>query len=136
MSEANVQTQEFFHAYAGDFNAIYGSRNGFVNNLINRTLRKSMRLRYVKTLEGCMPVAGRSVLDVGCGPGHYAISLGRKGATRVTGVHFADGRIELARRVFLEGGYIARRQRGPSSRNRSRGCCRPGFLGRSDRYVR
>ncbi|HLK62886.1 MAG TPA: methyltransferase domain-containing protein [Bryobacteraceae bacterium] len=99
MSETSTatQTQEFFHSYAGDFNAIYSSRNGVFNNLINRTLRKSMQLRYIKTLEGATPVVARTVLDVGCGPGHYGIALARRGAARVTGIDFAEGMIELAR---------------------------------------
>ncbi|MEI9973824.1 MAG: class I SAM-dependent methyltransferase [Ignavibacteriota bacterium] len=97
MPEANAQTQEFFHAYAGDFNAIYSSRNGVINNLVNRTLRKSMQLRYIRTLEGCTPIVDRTVLDVGCGPGHYGIALARRGAAHVTGIDFAEGMIELAR---------------------------------------
>jgi 2-polyprenyl-3-methyl-5-hydroxy-6-metoxy-1,4-benzoquinol methylase len=98
MSNANVQTQEFFHGYAGDFNAIYSNRNGGFTNLVNRTLRKSMRLRYIRSLEGCTPIAGRTVLDVGCGPGHYGIALALRGAAHVTGIDFAEGMIELARR--------------------------------------
>jgi 2-polyprenyl-3-methyl-5-hydroxy-6-metoxy-1,4-benzoquinol methylase len=97
MSEVNTQTQDFFHAYAGDFNAIYSNRNGIFTNIINRTLRKSMQLRYLKSLEGCSPIAGRTVLDVGCGPGHYGIALARRGAAHVTGIDFAEGMIELAR---------------------------------------
>jgi 2-polyprenyl-3-methyl-5-hydroxy-6-metoxy-1,4-benzoquinol methylase len=98
MSEANVQTQEFFTSYAGDFNAIYSSRNGLFTNVINKTLRKSMRLRFVKTLDACQPIAGRTVLDVGCGPGHYGIALALRGAGQVTGIDFASGMIELAKR--------------------------------------
>ncbi len=96
-SQSPTQTQEFFHSYAGDFNAIYSSRNGVFTNLINRTLRKSMRLRYIRTLEGCTPIAGRTVLDVGCGPGHYGIALARRGASHVAGIDFAEGMIDLAR---------------------------------------
>jgi ubiquinone/menaquinone biosynthesis C-methylase UbiE len=108
MSEANVQTQEFFHGYAGDFNAIYSNRNGLFTSLVNRTLRKSMRLRYVKTLEGCKPIAGKTVLDVGCGPGHYGIALARNGAAHVTGIDFAEGMIQLARGQAQTAGVAAR----------------------------
>jgi SAM-dependent methyltransferase len=110
MSENNVQTQEFFHCYAGDFNAIYSNRNGVVTNLVNRTLRKSMRLRYVKTQEGCTPVSGSSVLDVGCGPGHYGIALASAGAARVTGIDFAEGMIQLAKRQARAAGVAERCQ--------------------------
>jgi SAM-dependent methyltransferase len=98
MSASTDRTREFFDGYAGDFNAIYGNTNTPINRLINRVFRKSMRLRFEKTLAGCEPVAGASVLDVGCGPGHYAVELARRGAARVLGVDFAEGMIDLARR--------------------------------------
>ena len=44
------RTSAFFDAYARDFDAIYGNRNTFVNRIINRMLRKSMRLRYEMTI--------------------------------------------------------------------------------------
>ena len=91
------RTQTFFHQYAGDFDAIYGNKNGAINGFINRNFRKSMRLRYEKAIEGCDPVRGKSVLDVGCGPGHYSITLAQRGAGRVVGIDFAEGMLRLAR---------------------------------------
>ena len=107
MSENITQTQEFFHGYAGDFNSIYSTRNGVLSSLVNRTLRRSMRLRYVKTLEGCQPIAGRTVLDIGCGPGHYGIALAQGGARHVVGIDFAPGMIDLAQRQAEAAGVSA-----------------------------
>jgi 2-polyprenyl-3-methyl-5-hydroxy-6-metoxy-1,4-benzoquinol methylase len=109
MPNVNVdQTRQFFHEYASGFNSIYSNRNTLANQLINRVFRKSMALRYRKTLEGCRPIEGKSVLDVGCGPGHYGISLARAGAAHVVGVDFAEGMIELARRQAQATGVAAR----------------------------
>lgn len=88
----------FFDSYASDFNAIYGTRNTLFNRLINKHTRKSMRVRFEKTIEGCLPVEGKTVLDVGTGPGHYAIALARAGAGDVLGVDFAEGMVEVARK--------------------------------------
>ncbi len=90
------RTQTFFHQYANDFDAIYGNQNGVLDSVINRLFRKSMRLRYEKSIAGCEPVQGKSVLDVGCGPGHYSITLAQRGAARVVGIDFADGMLQLA----------------------------------------
>ncbi len=90
------RTQTFFHQYANDFDAIYGNQNGVFDSVINRLFRKSMRLRYEKSIEGCEPVQGKSVLDIGCGPGHYSITLAQRGAARVVGIDFADGMLKLA----------------------------------------
>ncbi len=102
MSKKSVP--EFFHSYSSDFNAIYGNENTFFNRVINRLFRKSMRLRYVKSLEGCEPVEGKSVLDVGCGPGHYSIALASRGASSVLGIDFAEGMIDLALRNAARAG--------------------------------
>ena len=90
------RTQTFFHQYANDFDAIYGNQNGLLDSVINRLFRKSMRLRFEKSIEGCDPIESKSVLDVGCGPGHYSITLAQRGAGRVVGIDFADGMLQLA----------------------------------------
>lgn len=94
---ARKTASDFFDSYASDFNAIYGGKNTFVHNLVNRVLRKSMRLRYMKTIDGCRPIEEHTVLDVGCGPGQYCITLAENGASRVCGIDFAEGMIGLAK---------------------------------------
>jgi 2-polyprenyl-3-methyl-5-hydroxy-6-metoxy-1,4-benzoquinol methylase len=90
------RTAQFFDSYARDFAALYGNENRFPQSLVNRYLRRSMVLRYEKSLEGCQPIEGRTVLDVGCGPGHYSVELARRGAARVVGIDFAPGMVALA----------------------------------------
>ncbi|MFC1475729.1 class I SAM-dependent methyltransferase [Candidatus Zixiibacteriota bacterium] len=107
----------FFDDYARDFDALYGTTNTRMNRLINHLFRKSMRLRFEKTIAGCVPTAGKTVLDVGCGPGHYGVALARRGIAQVTGIDFAPAMIELARQKaafagvsnhcnFLVGDYL------------------------------
>lgn len=101
-SPSNVSS--FFDGYAHDFDAIYGTRNGGLDSVINRMFRHSMKLRYLKTLEGCAPLAGRSVLDIGCGPGHYSVALAQAGAGEVLGIDFADGMLRVAQARAAQGG--------------------------------
>jgi hypothetical protein len=68
------RTAEFFDAYARDFSAIYGNENTLVNSVVNKLFRKSMMLRYERTLAGCAPIAGKTVIDIGCGRGTTAWS--------------------------------------------------------------
>jgi 2-polyprenyl-3-methyl-5-hydroxy-6-metoxy-1,4-benzoquinol methylase len=96
---------DFFDQYAHDFSAIYGTENTLRNRLINKFLRKSMRLRYEKTIRECSPIEGKSVLDVGCGPGHYGLMLARRGISSAYGIDFAPGMIELAKRNAADAGF-------------------------------
>jgi SAM-dependent methyltransferase len=102
------RTQGFFHQYANDFDAIYSNRGGVVDGLLNRLFRKSMKLRFIKSVEGCQPIEGKSVLDVGCGPGHYSITLAQRGARQVVGLDFADGMLGIAARHAADAGVSER----------------------------
>jgi 2-polyprenyl-3-methyl-5-hydroxy-6-metoxy-1,4-benzoquinol methylase len=104
--KAKTSVSEFFDSYADGFDAIYGNRNTLLNRLLNRTLRRSMQLRFERSIADCDPVEGCSVLDVGTGPGHYAITLARRGAGRVLGIDFAEGMLGVARRHAAEAGVV------------------------------
>jgi ubiquinone/menaquinone biosynthesis C-methylase UbiE len=104
MTERPNRTSDFFDSYAEDFSAIYGNRQTLPNRIINGLFRKAMRLRYEMTLERCQPLAGRTVIDIGCGPGHFGVALAKGGAARVLGLDFAEGMIELARKNAAEAG--------------------------------
>jgi len=93
----NDRTSHFFDDYAADFDAIYGNDNRALERIANRLFRRAMLVRYEKTLAGCRPVEGRTVIDIGCGPGHYSIALARAGAIKVLGLDFASGMLEIAR---------------------------------------
>jgi SAM-dependent methyltransferase len=99
---------EFFQRYASDFEAIYGGGNSIWSRLINRRFRRSMRLRFERSLEVCSPAEGKSILDVGCGPGLYGVALARMGAARVLGVDAAPAMVELARAHALKEGVADR----------------------------
>lgn len=91
------RTSHFFDDYAADFDSIYGNDNRALERIANRLFRRAMLARYEKTLAGCQPAAGRTVIDIGCGPGHYSIALARAGAAKVLGLDFAPGMLKIAR---------------------------------------
>jgi len=93
----NDRTSHFFDDYAADFDSIYGNDNRALERVANRLFRRAMVVRYEKTLAGCQPIEGRTVIDIGCGPGHYSIALARAGAAKVIGLDFAPGMLKIAR---------------------------------------
>jgi len=96
MSKSRSAAQ-FFEDYARDFDAIYGHRRGRIGRALDGILRRSMRLRFERTLTGCRPIDGMTVLDVGCGPGHYGVALARAGAARVVMLDPANEMLNLSR---------------------------------------
>jgi len=59
--------------------------------------RGVVRRRYELVLQRLGDLAGKSVLDVGCGSGRYCLAYAQHGAARVVGVDFAAAMIELAK---------------------------------------
>jgi len=104
----NLSTSKFFDSYAQDFNAIYGNKNNLLNNLINKLFRKTMKIRFSKTVEGCYPIDEKNVIDIGCGPGHYSITLAQKGASHILGIDFAEGMINHAKNNAEHAGVLSR----------------------------
>jgi 2-polyprenyl-3-methyl-5-hydroxy-6-metoxy-1,4-benzoquinol methylase len=98
ISTTAPRASRFFDSYARDFDAIYGNDHRAFDRVINTLFRRAMLVRFEKTIAGCAPIAGHSVLDVGCGPGHYSIQLAQAGASRVVGLDFAAGMLEIARK--------------------------------------
>lgn len=81
MEETYLPAKELYQAWAGTY-------DGSPNPLIEAES---------KALAGIIgDVAGKKVLDLGCGTGRYAIHLARSGAT-VTGVDFSDEMLAIAR---------------------------------------
>jgi 2-polyprenyl-3-methyl-5-hydroxy-6-metoxy-1,4-benzoquinol methylase len=95
-------TRKFFDGYSQGFDAIYGSRKTAFKKFVDNWLRKSMLQRYNSTLEHSQPIQGKTVLDVGCGPGHYSVALAKMGAARVVGIDFAPAMIDLARQLAIK----------------------------------
>jgi 2-polyprenyl-3-methyl-5-hydroxy-6-metoxy-1,4-benzoquinol methylase len=103
MTDQN-RTASYFDTHAAEFSAMYGSQRSWIDRLIDRFFRISMRLRFERTIAECRPLDGRFVLDVGCGPGQYAITLARRGAGQVVGIDFASAMIQLAKKQAIDSG--------------------------------
>lgn len=87
--------KSFWDSYASDFDAIYGTKNSLFNNTINKLFRKTMKIRFEKTLL-IIPDERVSVIDIGCGPGHYCFSLAQNSQREILGIDYSETMIQLA----------------------------------------
>lgn len=85
-----------FEREAGSFDAIYRLERSPLSRWLNTTLRKAVFERYTITFAQAGDVTGKSVLDIGCGSGIYAVDFARRGAKRVVGVDFSGNMLALA----------------------------------------
>jgi ubiquinone/menaquinone biosynthesis C-methylase UbiE len=55
-----------------------------------------MKIRFEKTIQ-IVPKEEVSVIDIGCGPGHYCFSLAKVGVQNIKGIDFSETMISLAK---------------------------------------
>jgi SAM-dependent methyltransferase len=99
--------RDYFDRAARRFDAIYEADKPLGQKVVDRLFRRVVLERY-ELICALAPLRGDfSVLDVGCGPGRYAVALARAGG-RVTGVDVSAPMIELARGEAARAGVAER----------------------------
>lgn len=91
---------------AAGFAAIYES-DSITSRWFNRVFRKAIFARYEIAMRESGDVAGKSILDIGCGSGVYSIELARRGARRVLGLDFSEPMLAIARRSAESAGLAS-----------------------------
>jgi len=92
------QVATFFEGYASSFDSIYGhteKRNG-VQKLMDNLFRKTMFMRFNKTLKYSANPSIQSIIDIGCGPGHYCLEF-LKQNKKVTGLDLSEEMMKIAK---------------------------------------
>jgi len=97
-----------FERDARSFDAIYRLERSPFWRWVNTTFRKAVFERYDITFDQAGDVTDKTILDVGCGSGVYAVDFARRGARRVVGVDFSDKMLELASQEAEQHGVVDR----------------------------
>lgn len=99
--QLDVVRNRFEHE-AVDFDAIYRQDRGALHAWFNRNFRKPIFERYESTFQIVGDLTDKTVLDIGCGSGIYAVNFALQGARYVLGMDFSSQMIELARQRAKE----------------------------------
>jgi cyclopropane fatty-acyl-phospholipid synthase-like methyltransferase len=88
--------RDYFDSHSDDFDSIYEeSRKSKIRQVRDRLSRQTVLDRLTFVMDRYRSERPKSVLDVGCGGGRFAVPLAREGAT-VTGIDFAPDMIRIA----------------------------------------
>lgn len=106
VSTSSSDAARFFDGFAAQFDTLYDDQRGPLMRWIDRRFRSDMFARFALTFEEMSDVAGKSVLDIGCGSGPYVIETLRRGAGKVTALDPAPGMLELTRARIANTPYV------------------------------
>lgn len=91
--------KNFFNSYSKGFSSIYTeddkSRNLF-DKLMDKLFRQGVYKRYERSLAATNKESIKTVLDVGCGPGHHTIAFLNQGK-KVTALDIAEDMVNLTK---------------------------------------
>ena len=103
----DVRTKQYFEVHASQFDSLYHEGKP-LQRMFNRIVRKAIYERFAITFDRSEPIAGKTILDVGCGSGRYSLEYARRGAARVLGVDFSESMLGIARQLAAERGVAQR----------------------------
>ena len=104
VKDVERKVRDHFHEDAERFDSIYKTKKGIFARFVDDYWRGVVQKRLEINVEKLEPLAGKSVLDVGCGSGRFCFEYAKGGATRVLGVDFAPAMIDIANNLAKEMG--------------------------------
>lgn len=96
--KTGVEVGKYFERAAEVFDTFYDEQRTPFVRWVDRHFRSDIYVRFDRTFANILPLEGKTVLDVGCGSGPYAVECATRGARRVVGLDLAGNMIDLARR--------------------------------------
>lgn len=98
------KVRDHFHDDAYRFDAIYETKKGLIAAFIDNIWRGVVQKRLEVNIERLEPLAGKKILDVGCGSGRFCLAFAERGASKVVGVDFAPAMIDIANDLAKKAG--------------------------------
>ncbi len=106
VNKNNTKVLNHFENLSGVFDNIYkGEGNSILYKIVDILFRKDIlehRLKLILNFSG--DVSGKDILDIGCGPGRYAVGLAKGSPKSVLGVDISPLMIDLAKKLALTNG--------------------------------
>lgn len=96
--------RRYWDSTVSEFDSIYTRNKSKFQNWLDATFRWDMYARFEYTIQHSEPIAGKTILDVGCGTGRFVFEYLKRGAEHVTGIDIAENMLAVCRqRAQAEG---------------------------------
>ncbi|MCX5889020.1 MAG: methyltransferase domain-containing protein [Deltaproteobacteria bacterium] len=99
---------DFFHKFASAFDTLYDNQRNSLMRCLDQKFRSDIFIRFTRTFEMLEPIAGKTVLDIGCGSGPYVLKAFKRGAAQVTAIDPAANMLNLVKKKLAGTPYSQR----------------------------
>ncbi|MFH1655620.1 MAG: class I SAM-dependent methyltransferase [Candidatus Omnitrophota bacterium] len=96
------KVRTFFQGRVNKYSSIYSKDRQPIWKILDFLFRRSVQKRFELTLEECSNIKNKKILDVGCGPGIYAVTLAKMEPAKVVGIDFSEEMLEKAQALAME----------------------------------
>lgn len=104
MNQQLENQRKYWESTVSEFDSIYARNKSKFQNWLDATFRWDMYARFEYTMQYSEPIAGKTILDVGCGTGRFVFEYLKRGAKHVTGIDIAESMLAVCRqRAQAEG---------------------------------
>jgi len=96
------KVRTFFQGRVNKYKSIYSKDKTPIWKILDFLFRRSVQRRFELTLEECSDIKDKKILDVGCGPGIYAVTLATLEPAKVVGIDFSEEMLAKAQALAME----------------------------------
>jgi ubiquinone/menaquinone biosynthesis C-methylase UbiE len=97
MNKQLENQRKYWDSTVGDFDSIYSHGKSKFQNWLDATFRWDMYARFDYTMQHSEQIAGKTILEVGCGTGRFVFEYLKRGAKHVTGIDIAENMLAICR---------------------------------------
>ena len=99
------EVKNYFEDIAQEFDNIYDNEGTTVTKITNKLFRKSLYERMPISLEECVKIKVKSIIDIGCGSGRLCYLLAKVNASKIVGVDYSQQMIDIAEKFVKNKGH-------------------------------
>ncbi len=105
--EQKKRIKEHFERMSDTFDAIYEEeKHSLFHRLLDILFRSHiLKKRMEMMIALCGDVKGKDILDIGCGPGRFAVELAKGKPNLILGIDISDKMISLAKEIVKNRNY-------------------------------
>ncbi len=100
------KVRTFFQGRAEKYDSIYDKDKKLIWKILDFIFRRSIQRRFELTLQECIDIKNKKILDIGCGPGVYLVTLAKKQPKKIVGVDFSEEMLNKAKKIARDKGVI------------------------------